>query len=215
MTADLAKVRAHLRKMGHQYVFAMLDEALGLLPKSKLEALVACYMPRGAVQCDTVERLRKPALLPGVTDFAARSRRGDYYEAFDVNSKNCEEQSNGTTAWIADCNRWLARCVARAKVVRGRSEALAALEILFDVIDLAASCEADIVFFADEGGLWSFGIDWDAVIEAWATCAAHVEVDGGAIEARATRVLTRFGKAGAAIGMAAAAHRARSSEKGA
>ena len=95
---------------------------------------------------------------------------------------------------------------------RGRLEALTAFESLFDVIDLAASCDMDIVFFADERGLWSFGIDWEAVIEAWAACAAHIEVDDRGIEARATKVLTRFGKAGAGIVRAAAARRARSSE---
>ena len=213
MTADLAKVRAYLRKMGHSSVFAMLDEAVGMLSKAKLEALVKRYLPRDAVQRDAAARLPKPALLAEVTDFAARSRRGDYFESFNVNSKNYTEQSDGTTAWIADCNRLLDRCISRAKVARGRVEALAAFEILFDLIDLAATCELDIVFFADEGGLWSFGIDWKGVVEAWTICAAAVEVDHAALKARAVRVLTRFGNSGAAIGRAAAARERLRNEK--
>lgn len=213
MTTDLAKVGAYLRKMSHHDLFAMLDEAVGLLPKAKLDLLPRRYVSREHMQKEIPKS--RPALRADVRDFVERSRRGDYFESFQVNSKNCTEQSNGTTAWIADCNRLLDRCVARAKVRRGRSEALEAIESLLDIIDLAASCELDVVFFADEGGLWSFGIDWKAVIEAWVTCAAHVEVKDGDIEARATKVLTRFGKAGAGIGRAAAARRVRAAEKNA
>lgn len=214
MTADLAKVRAYLRRMGHQYVFAMLDEAVGMLPKAKLEALVRRYINLKAVQKDPPPRDLEPGLLAEVTDFAARSRRGDYFESFNVNSKNYTEQSNGTTAWIADCNRLLDRCVARVSVARGRCEALASFEILFDLIDLAASCNEDIVFFADEGGLWSFGIDWKPVFEAWAACAAEVVVDDDVFEARLAKVLTRFGKG--ELGMSATvARRARRAAKAA
>ena len=184
MTADLARVRSFLRKMSHQYLFAMLDEALALLPKAKLDLLVRRYVSQEPMQKEGPRSKSRRTLRAEVSDFVERSRRGDYFESFNVNSKNFTEQSNGTSAWIADCNRLLDRCVARAKVKRGRSEVLEAIESLFDVIDLAASCEMDIVFFADEGGLYSFGIDWKAVIEAWVTCAAHVEVCDGDIEAR-------------------------------
>jgi hypothetical protein len=213
VTADLAKVGAYLRKMLHQHIFAMLDEAVALLPKAKLDLLVRRYVSPEHMQQEIPTSKPRPTLRAEVGDFVERSRRGDYFESFNVNSKNCTEQSNGTASWIANCNRLLDRCVARAKVKGGRSEALEAIESLFDIIDLAASCEMDVVFFVDEGGLWSFGIDWDAVIGAWSTCAAHVEIDDGAIEARATKVLTRFGKAGAGIGRAAAARRVRISEK--
>lgn len=212
---DRAKLRASLRQLSHQQLYAMLDEAVGLLPKAKLELLVRRYVPVEHVQKEAKASKSKLTLLAEVSEFVERSRRGDYFESFDVNSKNCNEQSNGTSAWIADCNRLLDRCVARAKVKRGRAEALEAIESLLDVVDLAASCAMDVVFFADEGGLWSFGIDWKAVIEAWVTCAAHVEVNVGDIEARATKVLARFGKAGARIGRAAAARRAQAAEKGA
>lgn len=164
MTADLAKVRAYLRNMSHQHLFAMLDEAVGLLPKAKLDLLVRRHVSPEHMQKEIPTSKSRPTLRAEVSDFVERSRRGDYFESFNVNSKNCTEQSNGTTAWIADCNRLLDRCVARAKGKGGRSEALEAIESLFDIIDLAASCEIDVVFFADEGGLWSFGIDWSVAI---------------------------------------------------
>jgi hypothetical protein len=209
VTTDLAQLRACLRKMSQQTLFAMLDDAVGLLPKAKLDLLVRRYISAERLQIEPPNS--GPTLRAEVNDFVERSRRGDYFEAFNVNSKNCTEQSNGTTAWIADCNRLLDKCVARAKLKRSRSETLEAIERLLDIVDLAASCEEDVVFFADEGGLWSFDVDWKAVSKAWGTCAAHVEIDNGAIEARAMRVLTRFGKAGAGILWAAAARRARTS----
>lgn len=209
MTRDLAKVRAYLRKMPQEYIFAMLDEAVGMLTTAKLDLLVRRYISAEGVKKEVLPSKPRPPLRALVRDFVERSRRGDYFESFHVNSKNCTEQSNATSAWIADCNRLLDRCVARAKVKRGRAEALEALESLFDVVDLAASGERDVVFFADEGGLWSFGIDWDAVIAAWAICVAEVEGEDIAIEARATRVLTRFGKVGAGIGRATALRGAR------
>jgi hypothetical protein len=167
VTTDLATVRAYLRNMSRHNLFAMLDEAVGLLSKAKLDLLVRRYVSSEQLQKDAP--MVRRTLRDDVADFVERSRRGDYFESFNVNSKNCTEQSNSTTAWIADCNRLLDRCVARAKLKRGRSEALEAIESLFDIIDLAASCEVDVVFFADEGGLWSFDIDWQAVIEAWVT----------------------------------------------
>ena len=87
-----------------------------------------------------------------------------------------------------------------------------AFEILFDVIDLAASCDRDIVFFADEGGLWSFGIAWKPVFEAWVTCAANIEVDDDAFEARVAKTLARFGRGESGMS-AAVARRARSAAK--
>ncbi len=214
MTTDLAKLRDHLRKMRRQTIFAMLDDAVGLLPKAKLELLVKRHLHPPLVQKEASEARSKPRLLAEVTDYAARSRRGDYFESFNVNSKNCTEESNGTVAWIAECNRMLGRCIARAKVGRGRAETLAAFEILFDLIDLAASCELDILFFADEGGLWSFGIDWRSVFQAWATCAAHIEVDDEAFEARVTKLLTRFGRGEPGMTMAMA-RRVRNAAKAA
>lgn len=208
MTIDLPKVREYLRRMPHRYLFAMLDEAVELLPKARLEQLVRRYIPQDDVAKAAHEPKPWPTLLAEVNDFAGCSRRGDYFESFHVNSRNCTEQSNGTTAWIADCNRLLDRCVARAKGKRGRAEALAAFEVLFDLIEVAASSELDIVFFADEGGLWSFGIEWQTVFEAWVCCAAEIEVDDDTFAARVANVMERFGRGEPGMTMAAA-HRAR------
>lgn len=109
---DRDKLRTAVRRLGDEYVFYMLDEAIDLLPPPKLVKLVGRYLD--------VERLRPDAdaaektLLAEVRAFDPASRAGNYYESFNVNSKNCTDTSTGTRAFIADCNRLLERCVTRA-----------------------------------------------------------------------------------------------------
>ena len=75
MTTDITKLRAHLRKMQRQDIYAMLDQAIGLLPKAKLELLVKRYIHPSVVQKDASAPRSTVSLLTEVTDFAARSRR--------------------------------------------------------------------------------------------------------------------------------------------
>ena len=74
---DAAKVRAYLRKMPHQYIFAMLDEAVGLLPKAKLDLLVRRYVSTEGVQKEALPSKSRPTLVAEVSDFVERqsSRR--------------------------------------------------------------------------------------------------------------------------------------------
>jgi hypothetical protein len=97
---DRDKLQAAIRKMGTEYVFLMLNDAITLLPERKLRKLIAQYLnphefrPDGARQAD---------LLADVRAFQKASLAGKYYQAFAVNSKNYRETSGGTLAWIADC----------------------------------------------------------------------------------------------------------------
>ena len=48
---DRDKLRAPIRKMGTEYVFLMLDDAINLLPQGKLRKLIAQYLdPTSFVQ---------------------------------------------------------------------------------------------------------------------------------------------------------------------
>jgi len=160
---DLDKLRATIRKMGNEYVFYMLDEAIDLLPQAKLLKLVKGYIDP--------ERLRpdgkaKGNLLSDVKAFEKASLVGEYYEDFDVNYKNCMEKSTGTTAWIAECRRLLDRCVAQEK--KGDpAEVRQAFDIIFGILDHIDECRDDVIFFADEAGSWQVGIDWDKVLPPW------------------------------------------------
>jgi hypothetical protein len=60
------------------------------------------------------EKATKASLLTDVKRFEKASLAGEYYESFAVNSRNCTQQSAGTSSWIATFLRFLHRCVTNA-----------------------------------------------------------------------------------------------------
>jgi hypothetical protein len=160
---DRDKLRAAIRRLGSEYVFYMLDDAIDLLPLAGLEAIAKKYLDIKRLRSDSDT---KPTLFADVKAFDEASRAGMYYEAFMVNSRNCTAQSTGTTAWIATCHRLLDRCVD----AEGKSEPAelrAAFDILFGLLDYIDQCNDDVIFFADEGGSWQVGVDWVNVLPPW------------------------------------------------
>ncbi|MGC9224976.1 MAG: hypothetical protein ACP5E2_13710 [Terracidiphilus sp.] len=160
---DLQQIRRAIRRSGNETIFFLLDDALSILPPAKLRQLIAQYMKteqfvsEGAVKRD---------LLTDVQAFQKACLAGDYYEAFDVNSKNCTQSSLGTLAWIADFRRLLFRCVEQAKK-RNLAGVRCAFDILFELLDRFDDADDRMFFFADEGGSWMVGIDWKQVLPAW------------------------------------------------
>lgn len=169
---DKDKLRARLRVIGDEYVFYMLDDAIDLLPDGKLVSLVKKYIQLDDLRPDTVEGI---SLLDRVRRFETESLAGKYYQAFDVNSKNCMNQSAGTTSWISTFRRLLDECALAAR--RGdRAEVLQSFDILFGLLDTIDEFRVEIIFFADEGGSWQVGVDWDRVLPSWfAVLAATAE----------------------------------------
>jgi hypothetical protein len=108
----------------------------------------------------------KHDLLAEVQAFQKACLAGEYYEAFDVNSKNCTQSSLGTLAWIADFRRLLFRCVEHSRK-RNVAGVRCAFDILFELLDRFDDADDRMVFFADEGGSWMVGIDWKQVLPAW------------------------------------------------
>jgi hypothetical protein len=98
--------------------------------------------------------------------FRKASLTGKYYQPFSVNSKNYTEKSSGTLAWIADCCRLLERCVAHSKK-EDPATVCQAFEIIFSLLSKIDEGTDDILFFADEGGSWEVGVDWENVLPAW------------------------------------------------
>ena len=98
--------------------------------------------------------------------FERASLNREYYEDFDVNSKNCMEQSRGTSAWIASFLRLLDRCVTEAQSVKAK-DVRQTFDVLFGLLDHINECCDDVVFFADEGGSWQVGVDWAEVLPTW------------------------------------------------
>lgn len=162
---DRDKLRTAVRKLSSEYVFYMLDDAIDLLPPAKLHRLVKQYLDVKPLRPDPV-KLAKSSLLEEVKAFAKASLAGEFYQAFDVNSKNCTEQSNGTSAWIATCRRLLDRCVTEASRT-DPVEVRQAMDTIFGLLDHIDEGRDDVVFFADEGGSWQVGVQWDRVLPAW------------------------------------------------
>jgi len=160
---DRDKLRAAVRKMGIEYVFLMLHDAITLLPERKLRKLIAQYLNPHEFRPDSA---RKVDLLADVKAFQKASLAGEYYQAFAVNSKNYTEKSGGTLAWIADCLRLLERCLAQSKKEDPKT-VCQAFEIVFSLLSKIDEGNDDILFFADEGGSWQVGVDWEKVLPAW------------------------------------------------
>jgi len=147
---DRDKLRAAIRKLPDEYLFYMLDDAIDQLPRANLRTIVGKYLDLRRLRPDSGQA-RKASLLADVTAFETASLAGDYYESFDVNSKNFMEKSRGTTGWIAECRRLLDRCVEQAKTA-DPAEVFQAFGIIFGLLDRIDECRQDIIFFADDGG---------------------------------------------------------------
>ncbi len=160
---DRDKLRAAIRKLANEYVFFMLDDAIELLTPAQLAEIASSYLDLEPLRLDGDQPSN---LLADVTAFERASLAGDYYEDFNVNSRNFREQSTGTTAWIAEHRRLVARCVA-AERPDDPAEVRAAIDILFGLLDHIDECLDDVVFFADEGGAWQVGVDWAKVLPVW------------------------------------------------
>jgi len=160
---DRDKLRAAIRKLGDEYLYYMLDEVIDMLPQTKLLRLVKRYIDPSKIRPDGKA---KGNLLATVQAFEKACLAGEYYEDFNVNSKNYMEKSTGTKAWIAECDRLLDRCVAQEK--KGDpAEVRQAFDIIFGLLDHIDECLDDIIFFADEAGSWQVGVDWDKVLPPW------------------------------------------------
>ncbi|MCP5519916.1 MAG: hypothetical protein H7A46_00040 [Verrucomicrobiales bacterium] len=162
---DRDKLRAAIRNLSNEYIFYLLSEAIDLLPPAKLYKLAKGYLDPEQLRPDA-ESATDSGLLADVKRFEKASRTGGYYESFDVNGKNSTQKSTGTSAWIADCLRLLNRCVRDARK-SDPSEVRLAFDILFGLLDHIDECLDDVIFFADEGGSWQVGVDWDNVLPPW------------------------------------------------
>src|SRR5262245_12287762 len=88
---DRDKLRAAVRKLGSEYVFFMLDDAIELLPQAKLHKIAKKYLDLKRLRPDA-EQATTPSLLRDVKRFEKASLAGKYYQSFNVNSQNYTQQ---------------------------------------------------------------------------------------------------------------------------
>jgi hypothetical protein len=164
---DIEKLRVELRRMSRGNLLIVANRAIELMPRSKLSALVA-----GMVRLDRLTEGKRGtvSLLDEVRTFHEVSLRGDYYDSFDVNSKNYMDTSEGTDAFIVEFERLIEKCIRAS--AKDPSSVREAFELLFALLRRLDSDPDGVVFFADEGGSWQVGVDWRAVLPAYFRCLA-------------------------------------------
>jgi hypothetical protein len=143
----------------------MLDEAILALPPAKLVDLARRYLGPAVLE---PEKKARGTLLAAVQEFERASLKGEYHESFNVNSRNYDRKSPGTSSWLAECERLFNRCAARAGT-GSPQEVARSFDILLRLLDHVDEGEDDVVFFADEGGSWQVDVDWEKVLPAWFT----------------------------------------------
>ena len=80
---DRDKLHVHLRRLRKDALLNLLDRAIDLVPTTRLSALINGYLDPRELASDGGSARR---LVETVAMFREASLRGDYYEAFAVNS---------------------------------------------------------------------------------------------------------------------------------
>jgi hypothetical protein len=165
---DLDKLRVALRRMSRGNLLIVAERAIEIVPRAKLTALVG-----DMVRLDDFAEGRRGAapLLDEVRKFHEASLRGEYYDSFDVNSKNFMDKSEGAEAFIAEFERLVGKCV-RAAEKGPRPPVREAFELLFALLRRIDEDPDSVVFFADEAGSWQVGVAWRAALPAYFRCLA-------------------------------------------
>ena len=129
-------------------------------------------------------------LLDEVRKFHQVSLRGEYYDSFNVNSKNFMEKSERTEAFIAEFNRLVGKCV-RATEKGPLCPVREAFEMLFALLRRIDEDPDSVVFFADEAGSYQVGVDWREALPAYFHCLAD-GVSSEDFARKVDRVITDF-----------------------
>jgi hypothetical protein len=166
-TIDRRKLRARLRRLGDEYLYYLLQDALDALSDADLGLILARYIRIEELAPDPASvPIAAPSVLAEVRSFDTAARAGAYYESFMVDSRNCMAVSRGTRAFISECHRLLDLCIATVDDAEAQ-DTCAAFETIFDLLRHVDECLDDVVFFADEGGSWQVGVIWSEVFPAW------------------------------------------------
>jgi hypothetical protein len=165
---DLEKLHVALRRMSRRNLLIVAERAAELIPRAKLGAFVGDLVPPE----DLAEgKGGAKALFDEVRKFHEAGLRGDYYDSFDVHSRNFMEKSEGAEEFIAEFERLIEKCV-RAVEKGPRPPLREAFDLLFALLRRIDSDPDSIVFFADEAASWQVGIDWGSAMAAYFRCLA-------------------------------------------
>ena len=145
---DLQELRRSLGQFTRGELLIVAQRAAEIVPAGALPSLL-----NGLIELKSGLALaHKPAtLLDEVQRICAEGIGGKLCVSFELNSRNCSEQSRGTDAFIAEFDRLIAKCVRAAET--GRCQTVAqAFETLASLLRAIDAGNDDVLFFADEGG---------------------------------------------------------------
>jgi len=182
------KVWGVIRHVHREGLLLLLSRAVKYVPVSELEAVFSQHAHPN--QVGDVEEPETTALLQQAREFVESALRGDFYQDFVVNSRNCTHKSGKTQEFEARLNLMFDRLIAEAKLTTA-TDICAAYELILALLRAIDKFDRDIVFFADEGGTWQFSIDWKRVLPPYFRCLAEIH-DWQEFERRALAAIDEF-----------------------
>jgi hypothetical protein len=177
-----------LRRLERDQLLVLFARTLRFVPATCLEQIFQEHAHPHEV--GDVHQVERRPLVEAVRAFVEAALRGDYYLAFPFNSPHYTDKSGGTQTFEAQLDLLFDRCVDEATSAES-AQVVTAYELLFDLLREIDKFEKDIVFFADEGGVWQFNLNWKRILPPFIQCLAKV-TERGEFERRTEAVLEEF-----------------------
>lgn len=166
---DLHRVNLALTTWDRDALHSLALDLLAAVPKTRQAAVLKRHLA-----LDSLRAHPRPAqsALAEVKRFHEAALGREYFEPFQVNSKNYMSQSIGTQNFIAEYHRQ-AKQVAQQASAGADAQACEGFSLLLDLHSRVDDIE-DIIFLADEHGAWQIGCDWKALIPLWLSSLQRV-----------------------------------------
>ncbi len=177
-----------LRRLEREQLLVLFARTLRFVPATCLEQVFREHAH--PYEIGDVHQVERRPLVEAVRGFVEAALRGAYYLALPFNSNNYTDRSGGTQTFEAQLDLLFDRCVDETGGGEP-AEVVIAYELLFDLLREIDKFEKDIVFFADEGGVWQFQLNWRRILPPFFQCLAKV-TERGEFERRMEAVLEEF-----------------------
>jgi hypothetical protein len=191
-----------LCRLEGEQLLVLFARALRFVPASCLEEIFRDHAHPHEV--GEIEQVKRQPLIDSAREFVENALDGAFYEDFRVNSHNCTDKSGGTQTFEAKLDLLFDRCVEDAARSEP-AEIVAVYELLLGLLREIDKFEKDIVFFADEGGVWQFNVNWKRILPPYMACLAKV-TEQREFERRAEAVIEEFVDPGSGAKFDATSH---------
>jgi len=156
-----------LTRLDRGDLLTLFTRALRHVEPRHLESIFSDYARPDEVG-DVQLQPRQP-LIKATREFTEAAMRGEFYEDFAVNWRTSIQTTGGTQEFEARLDLLFDRCIEES-AMGDPAEVCASYELIFDLLRAIERWDRDIVFWADEGGIWNFGIPWRRVLPPYFRC---------------------------------------------